>query len=255
MEKRTDPKIREEITLKMGKIAERPETYNARKQLVFEDLNSMGDVYSFWIENPELRRALLLEKSELSTIKKKGREGIQKVKNGWYFLCNQGQYGKFIEVFSPEILKRLSGIVYHGGADKGEFRKRDVTLNITDYTPASWERVPERVSELIRTIGALYGEDPLEAAILAHLGIAAIQPFEDGNKRCARLVQDRILHNSSIPPAMIPAGEGTFYFQLLSKTLPAYRDGDFKGEAEFFNYCASKVNNGLDIILDDLEAR
>ena len=75
----------------------------------------------------------------------------------------------------------------------------------------------------------------------------------DGNKRCAQLVQDRILHDLDLPPANIPAGEGVFYRKLLGKTLPDYRDENPEGQKVFYDYCASKVNSGLDEMLGDLE--
>ena len=74
----------------------------------------------------------------------------------------------------------------------------------------------------------------------------------DGNKRSARLVQDRILFDVGMPPAMITAGEGKFYHDLLVRTLPSYYDGNREGQRQFYDYCASKVNNGLDDILGDL---
>ena len=88
---------------------------------------------------------------------------------------------------------------------------------------------------------------------MAHIGIVGIQPFMDGNKRTARLIQNRILHSVDLPPAVIPAGEGKFYFDLLRRVLPFYQDGDMIGQKQFYDYCASKVNNSLDEILGDLE--
>ena len=133
----------------------------------------------------------------------------------------------------------------------GEFRKFDVTLNIPCYTPSSWERVPEKIDKLFSEIKEMYSVNPLESAILSHLGIASIQPFSDANKRCARLIQDRILNDENLPPAVIPAGEGKFYFDLLKRTLPTLGE-DKNGQKQFYDYCASKINNGLDKILGDL---
>ena len=251
-----DSIIKRDIELKMKKLVERPEFYNERKKLVNDDLRSIGDIYSFWIENPDLRRALLQAQRKEESLRKEAIKGIQAVHNGWYYLSKIGEYGDFLSDFSPQILKKLNSLVEYKGSFgvPGEFRTKDVTLNVKGYTPPGWEKVPNAISNLL--IRLKQGKDnPLETSILAHLGIAATQPFAEGNKRCARLIQDRILLDAGMPPSMIPAGEGTFYFNLLSKTLPSYRDGNEIGQKEFYDYCASKVNNGLDLIIDDLDIK
>lgn len=252
MEKMIKPELREEIQLKLDKINKNPVYYDTRKTLVLEDLRTIGDVYSFWIENPELRKSLLLENKQIETIKKQAADGIHAVKNGWYYLSRIGGYGQFVKELDRNILERLNGIIDPKASGTGGLRDKDVTLNILGYTPPSWERVPEKVQEFITRTKEIYKEDTLEAAIFAHLNIAAIQPFLAGNKRCARLIQDRIIYDAGMPPAIIPAGEGKFYFDLLARTLPSYLEGDKGGLGQFYDYCASKVNNGLDDILDDI---
>ena len=39
---------------------------------------------------------------------------------------------------------------------------------------------------------------------------------------------------------------------LLSKAAPGFRDGETESQEPFYNYIASKVNNGLDYVLNDL---
>ena len=257
-----NPGLREEINLKLQKIARHPRYYDKRKELVVQEIRSLGDIYSFWIENPELRKALLLENKKPETIRKMAREGIQAVHNGWYYLSQQGQFGNFTDYLSTDLLQRLNGLVARKDRRSGYFREPpnllshtsgDVTLNLEGYTPPSWEKVPAQVKELLEKIRESYKTDPLEAAILAHLGIGAIQPFFDGNKRCSRLIQNRILYDAQMPPATIQAGESKFYFGLLKKAFPAFRDGGVEGQRQFYDYCASKVNNGLDEILGDLQ--
>lgn len=245
-------RIRDEINLKLEKIAGSPEYYDKRKELVLQNIRSIGDVYSFWIENPDLRKALLTENKQPETIRKLAREGIQNVHNGWYYLNIKGEYGNFIKEFNSEILKRVNKLIVPKESGAGEFREKRVTLNCRDYTPPNPIKVPERVKDLISLVKQVHSYNPLESAITVHLGIAAIQPFMHGNKRTARLIQDRILHDANLPPAIIQAGEGTYYMKLLCKTLGAYGDEDLAGQKEFYNYCASKVNNGLDEILGDL---
>ncbi len=253
MVKIIDSTIRKGIQMKLEKIAGDPKYYDNRKELVINGLRSMADVYSFWIENPGLRKALLIENRQPKTLRKEARAGIQAVRNGWYYLNEiVKQHGELTKTLNPLILKRLNGLVQSKKKGKGDFRTYDVTLNIGGYTPISPRRIPEKVKNMISRVKGLYVEDPVESAVFAHLSIAALQPFDDGNKRTARLIQDRILFDAELPPAIIPAGEGQYYFNLLSRTVIPYRDNDLDGQKDFYNYCASKVNNGLDEVLGDL---
>lgn len=261
MEKRITPALREEIEQKRQKIIDNPKLLEFRMSFMTRTLASIGDIYSFWIENPELRKALLTDNLQEETVKKRARAGIRAVLDGWQFLMDKTKDGgNFLDVFTPYDLERLNTIIYRQKMVQvqkikpGErFRTSNVTLNSSGYTVPSPHKVPQMVLELLRDVHATYQEDPLEAAILAHLGIAAIQPFEDGNKRCARLLQDKILVDGKFVPALIQAGEAKYYLELFCKTLIPYRDRDVNGQREFFNYCASKVNTGLDQVLDDLE--
>jgi Fic family protein len=257
MENFVDNVLRKEISMKLEKIARSPEYYDKRKDLVIENIRSIGDVYSFWIENPDLRKELLSDKKQPKTLKKIARKGIQNVHNAWYFLCKKGEYGNFIDYLDIDLLERTNGLVM--GKKRNEIRKRrdidrndSVTLNYPHYTPPNPTKVENKIGGSILDIKEINSHDTLESAIKAHIDIAAIQPFMDGNKRTARLIQDRILYDGGLPPAMISAGEAIFYRELLGSALKEYEHGGKQNKKRFYDYCASKVNNGLDEILGDL---
>ena len=248
-----NPSLNHDIWMKKTKLATRQEYSNERHKMILDDIRSIGDTYSFWIENPELRRSLLTENKSPKSIRKEARKGIDGVHDGWYFLCQKGAYGNFVETLNPEILKRVSGHILH--EKKPQFRDKSVTLNYLHYTPPAPGKISQKIGDAINRIKDFYlnKKEPLVAAITAHLEIAAIQPFMDGNKRVARLIQDRILHDVGLPPVVIQAGEGKYYRDLLGRALPAYSEKDIGGQKEFYDYCASKVNNGLDSMLGDLQ--
>jgi len=256
-----DPEIREDIRLKMGKIRDNPKFYDSRRKAVNNSLIALGDVYSFWIEHPELRRQYLTYNLSEETIKKKAKRGIRAIIDGWYFLLNKGRERDFVDTFDLYDLEKLNSIVYRQGPRVDDvkpgrrFRKGHVTLNAEGYNPPNPDEIVPELKQLFRELRRTYHDDPLETAIHAHLGIAAIQPFDDGNKRCARLVQNRILFEDELPPSIIPAGEGRDYLILLCRTLKAYGNKDIDGQRDFYNFNASKVNSALDEILDDLQVR
>jgi len=247
------PALREEIRLKIDKIGNNPQAYGRRRDLVKQSLRHIGDIYSFWIENPDLRAALIGANLQEGTVKKRARKGIRAVHDAWYFISQKGKPGNFINIFDYDIFRGINGLVNGGSKEEGRFRKSDVTLNIPGFTPTSPERIPSTVAQIIVDTRKKYAENPLEGAIYAHLAFALTQPFSEGNKRTARLVQDKLLDDAGLPPAIISAGEGKFYLDLIKRTASAYRDEDLAEQRQFYDYMASKVNNGLDDILDDLD--
>lgn len=249
------PELAREIELKKQEIERNPSAYNKRAALVKDSLRAMGDVYSFWIENPELREQCLLARKKPETLKKMAYKGIQAIHNGWYYLNNKGKFGEFVQELDPTILKSTNALINGFDHSLGNFRKNEVTLNMKDYEPPIYEEVPEKVNDSLNRIKRLNEESPLLAAIYTHLSLALIQPFDSANKRTARLVQDRILLDAQLPPAIIPAGEARFYLDLLCKTAQSYANGNMQGQKQFYDYIASKVNNGLDEILGDLDTK
>ncbi len=264
MSRYISPKLREEIDLKMKKIADNPEFYDTRRKIIEDSLLNLGDIYSFWIEHPELRKDFLLENKSEKTIKRMAAMGIRAVRDGWYFLLQRGRKKDFVDVFTVNDLERLNSIVYRDKKKIEKFKPGErfrkpsfdnAKLNIPGYTVPSPQKIPDMLENLFKNIKETFYEDPLEAGIMAHLGIAAIQPFYDGNKRCARLVQNRILLDGDFPPSIIPAGESVFYRKLFEKAFPAYEKGDIDGQRQFYDFCASKVNVALDDILNDLQIK
>ena len=202
---------------------------------------------------------MLLENKSKKTLIKLARKGIQSVHNAWYYLTENHKHGDFIDDLSPEVVRYVNGLVQGGAKEDGNYRSNEgkmiadnVTLNIKGFTPVGADKVPGEVNKVLARTKEKYGSDKLESAIYAHLALAMTQPFRDGNKRTARLIQDRILHDAELPPAVITAGEGQFYMDLIRRTAPAYAAEDLDEQRQFYDYCASKVNNGLDEILEDI---
>lgn len=111
-------------------------------------------------------------------------------------------------------LKNLNFQVLDGIPDKpevvpGQFREHNVTAG--PYKAPHWTDVPDLVDELVRWLRDLRRVDPdcrredrfvsaLLAAILAHLYIAWVHPFGNGNGRVARLIEVQILSESGVVP-------------------------------------------------------
>lgn len=131
--------------------------------------------------------------------------------------CDEIESGVFLEgaygsnILCEDVLKYnelvLQGLELDEGVVPGQLRKRDVTVgNVYKGPPAS-----ECHELLSRMCDWLNGEKFMELhgqwgvgasllrAALAHLYIAWIHPFGDGNGRTARLVEFQILVASGVP--------------------------------------------------------
>jgi hypothetical protein len=244
--------LKDEIKKKMDVIRLNPDSYDKRAELIRDSIHNIGDLYSFWIENPELRDALLLGNRTSESVMEIAHEGIRNIKNAWHYLMDFGLNSDFVNRLDPRILCGTNALVNGRKTREGDFRMDDATLNYSNYQPPHSWKIPADVRDALRHIRESYFEDPLETSIYAHLALSLIQPFAAGNKRTARLIQNRMLCDVGLPPVLIPAGEGKLYMRLLGEAVPAYLSGGVKSDTHFFDYIASKVNNGLDMILGDL---
>ncbi len=110
---------------------------------------------------------------------------------------------------------------------------------------------------------------PVERAVLYHLHIARVQPFNDGNKRVGRLVQNALLEHEGYGATIIPVSERDTYMKGIVDAVKGYREREAegemfdawriplvasKGELDFLNYLAQKVSDTLDLRLSKVDA-
>lgn len=87
-------------------------------------------------------------------------------------------------------------------------------------------------------------EDPITFAARAHLELASIHPFIDGNVRVSRLLVNLVLMRSGYLPAMYRLAERTEYISALGR---ADTEGD---DTDFIVVSAKAVEVMLDQRLD-----
>lgn len=100
----------------------------------------------------------------------------------------------FFSEFETEKIKKMHAILVEGLDVKEDFRSHGVGIGGTLYRPPANRRelslMTDRLSETVRRI-----KSPFAKALVALLMISYLQPFEDGNKRTARIVANGILHS------------------------------------------------------------
>ena len=106
-----------------------------------------------------------------------------------YILANREMFSEA----SSENIKKLHEMLVEGLGVKMDFRNHPVGITGTLYRPPAKEKhIEELMSRMLDAVRAK--EDPFEAALILLVGISYLQPFEDGNKRTARMMANAFLH-------------------------------------------------------------
>ena len=102
---------------------------------------------------------------------------------------------------------------------------------------------------------------PVVRASNAHMEMVRIHPYEDGNGRAARLLQNLCLQERGYPPAVIHADERRDYFKVIGdlwkdrieRTSSPYNPS--RAENEFYDFIASKVLDSAVQLENELKGR
>lgn len=123
----------------------------------------------------------------------------------------------------------VSGLV--STEDCGQLRSRSVRITGTEYTP------PKDIYEIRAALNdVLYKQEqfknPLERAIYLHCNIAKIQPFIDGNKRTARMVESIVMLNNGLIPVYSAAEKDILRYR--KGLIDFYETGDYSVYKDYF---------------------
>ena len=100
---------------------------------------------------------------------------------------------------------------------------KGIMINGTDYLPLNG--VTYIAKELERlTENLLKIKEPFSQSLYAACNISYLQPFEDGNKRASRMLQNAILLSSGIPPLVIKPGAASDY---IHAQISYYESSDY----------------------------
>ncbi len=106
------------------------------------------------------------------------------------------------EIIDERTLFRVHQSISTGlvsNEESGLLRTRAVRISGTDYTPPkNQQEIVSKLNEILFQQGEY--PNPLEKAIYLHCNLARLQPFIDGNKRTARMIESIALMNADIIP-------------------------------------------------------
>lgn len=106
------------------------------------------------------------------------------------------------------------------------FRTYDVMLSGASHVPPGASKVEGEMNDLIEQVGSM--TTPLEKAVFSHFHIARIHPFEDGNGRVARVVQNALMMGANYLPVPTRVDQRDAYISTLDRGVVAYNGGDRK---------------------------
>lgn len=108
-------------------------------------------------------------------------------------------YASQFQTITRKNLEELHSILTKDLDVNVGFRSRAVGITGSIYRPLdNVYQITEAVERLLESISK--SETPYAKALLALLGISYIQPFEDGNRRTARLMTNALLISNSLAP-------------------------------------------------------
>ncbi|MFH2105380.1 MAG: Fic family protein [Parcubacteria group bacterium] len=127
------------------------------------------------------------------------REEAQMILNHKHAFDYIRQHSVQFKTITRKNLEELHAVLVKDLAVESGLRSRAIGITGSIYRPLdNVYQITEAVSQLSQTISQ--SKTPYAKALLALLGISYIQPFEDGNKRTARLMANAILMAQALSP-------------------------------------------------------
>ncbi|MDR0516836.1 MAG: Fic family protein [Fibromonadaceae bacterium] len=164
------------------------------------------------------------------------------LKNAYMFAVEQA---KEKPLFSPAFLKTLNALIMKGtggtnstlggnfDSSKGDFRLCGVMVGIGGKSYMNYLKIPEKADELCKDLNEKLNAKPqnlrelCETAFNAHLHLATIHPWADGNGRTARLLMNFLQFYFKIVPTKIFLEDRAEYIASLRKSQDENENSHF----------------------------
>ena len=105
-------------------------------------------------------------------------------------------------ILTEDYLKDLHELLMNGIIPGGLYRNVNITIKGSSHIPCDYVKVYDRMNKFFFDINNYQG-DVLDKVCYAHLQIAKIHPFLDGNGRLARLIMNYFLIANGFLPVSI----------------------------------------------------
>ena len=145
---------------------------------------------------------------------------------------------------SGQVLIDCAALI--NGTDSGRYRTLQSKAFNGNRPIIYPDDVPEQIALFLPENNGI--GNPVEKALHAHFNILRIHPFDDGNGRVARLVQNGILDSHRYPSIVLTQPERSVYLSTLQAAEMEYRESDRQSgrkQSKFYNFLALKLRDSL----------
>jgi len=222
-------------------------------------IETNSQIHSYRIEHPQEGVPFCVPRNH----SKKGiKQGIKNIENAFQWGQREFNPDDFQENIIKGISYRITPEIYPGKSN-ADYRTTGTRITGSNVMPPYPEKlvhyeIPWFLDSLREQLRCPKTRNHIEAAIFAHLHVARMHPFADGNGRTARILQDTMLDYFGIPLPIIEVGERMTYYKILEKAIEEWRNRSgrtVKGELSeqekmFYDFIAGKINISLDRILN-----
>lgn len=216
-----------------------------------------AEIDSFRIEHPELRVPFSVPRNHK---RKMIKNGVKNLENAFKWGRSNFDSSNFNEEFIRELAGKITPELYEGRIAQYRTTGTQITgSSVTPPYPSKFREIeiPKFVNCMRSKLQSEDVIDRIESAIFAHMHIARMHPFIDGNGRTARTLQYILLDNMRIPPPIIEVGERNTYYSLLDGAVYDWKHereqgtkkGVSHGEQLFYDFIAGKINISLDKVI------
>ncbi len=161
----------------------------------------------------------------------------------WNYLFSSIKQDSFI--LNAEFTCKLHSIAAKEEAlEWGVFRSGGVNIGGTEYTPPSYEKLPELFEKMSNKAQLI--NDVYDKAIYVFLEMSKNRFFDDVNKRMGRFMMNGILLDEGFPAINLPAKRQLEFNQLM---LNFYNSDDMKPMNDFMRSCLD--HKAVNIMLED----
>lgn len=173
-----------------------------RHSLAIEDINSFNKNINDYNNNN------IKKKKKRKSKKKKECKELSNLQEAWTHLTDYG--------ITLASLSTLGKIVEPVGHNLNSFRRTQCIVGHS--SPPSCDSVPNHIDNLLHRIDDI-NLNPVTKSIEFHLDFLSIHPYDDGNGRSSRLVQNYILQSAGYSPCLVPIGEREHYIKTLRDAI------------------------------------
>ncbi|WP_439103338.1 Fic family protein [Celeribacter marinus] len=134
----------------------------------------------------------------------------------------------------------------------GKFRQENVEISGAAFQPPDHISVPSELQTMLDAFGKMNANlSPVYKAVWLHATFTRIHPFEDGNGRTGRLLQDFVLLSAGLFSTGIPSARRDDYYDALEKA----DDGNWNPLCQMVCEFELKVLSRVSGIIEEIRSR